>query len=50
MVKSGRTMLQATKGCSFSGCSCHNTKAQRRYGKKAVKQAERRALHREAGL
>lgn len=43
MLKNGRTMDRATKGCSFQGCSCHNSKAARRKGKKGVKQAEKRA-------
>jgi hypothetical protein len=41
---------QGTKGCSFDGCSCHNTKDQRRKGKRPVKRAEERAWKREAGL
>lgn len=46
MLKSGRTQA---KGCSFDGCSCHNTKDQRRKGKRPAKRAEERAWRKEAG-
>lgn len=47
MLKSGRARSAAVKGCSFDGCSCHNSKAARRKGKRPAKRAEKRAWKRD---
>lgn len=43
MLKSGRAAHGATRGCTYDGCSCHNTKDQRRKGKRSAKRAEERS-------
>lgn len=45
MLKSGRS--DATRGLHYDGCSCCNTKAQRRASKKSVKRKEARAWRRD---
>jgi hypothetical protein len=49
MLKSGRSRKHSVKGCSFDGCSCHNTKAQRRAGKRPAKRREERAWRAQEG-
>ena len=41
MVKNGRS--DATKQFCYDGCSCHNSKAQRRKGKRPAKRSDERA-------
>lgn len=49
MVKSGRAHSGGVRGCSYNGCSCHNSKEQRRKGKRSAKRAEERQWRREEG-
>ncbi|WP_203230668.1 hypothetical protein [Agromyces humi] len=48
MLKNARN--HTTDGLSYDGCSCHNTKAQKRPSKKAAKKREQKAWRSEAGL
>lgn len=47
MLKSGRSIAHAVKGCSYLGCSCHNSRAQRRAGKRPAKRREQREWRKE---
>jgi hypothetical protein len=42
MLRGGKNGTKAWSGLSYGGCSCHNTKAEHRKAKKAVKQAEKK--------
>jgi hypothetical protein len=50
MLKSGRAKSAGVKGCHYLGCSCCNTKAERRKGKRPQKRAEKRQWRKEVGL
>jgi hypothetical protein len=50
MLKSARAKDGGVSGCSFDGCSCHNKKRERRKGKHAARQDEKRQWRREEGL
>ena len=50
MLKSGRAKGRGTEGCNFDGCSCCNTKAERRKGKRPAKRAENRQWRKENNL
>lgn len=47
MLKSGRAKGRGTEGCNFDGCSCCNSKADRRKGKRPAKRAEQRQWKKE---
>ena len=50
MLKSGRAKDQGSKGCNYMGCSCCNTKDERRKGKRPAKRAEQREWRKENNL
>jgi hypothetical protein len=50
MLKSDRAKGGAVEGCHYNGCSCCNSKAERRKGKRPAKRAEQRQWRKENNL